>query len=142
MPAPLTPVPASQSFFVQTTLDSTEYTIAQVYPTATTAYITSVNQTGEALFGRPIVFTTKYSVNNVSSSTYPVTAASTSNQYTVTTVKSSAHVVVTNVTQYHTIVPTNTTVWNAQNSPSSLMATVGQYDIVSFKTDVVVGTEA
>lgn len=142
MPADTTPTSFSTSRILNLP-DGTELTrIAQIQVATTTAYVPSVNQTGEAMFGRPIIYTTTYSVGGTSISTYTVYSGANSQTYEITAVKSSAPVLLVSVTQYHQIVPSNTTVFNSLNSASSLLlANAGQGDdVVSYKVAVVADT--
>jgi hypothetical protein len=111
----------------------------QIAPVSSSALVTV---TAKSTLDAPTIYKTAYSVQNVSISTYAVGSVSTSTQYTVYRQQFSNSTVTTNVTQYFTIVPTNTTVFNSLGSASSLMQTVGQNDIVSYKAVVVADTEA
>lgn len=138
MAANVTPTPASVALIVPRTSDSTVFVREQVWPTATTAFVASVNQTGEALYGRPIILTVAYSNANIVSNTVTTNGAT----ITVSKVIYSTPVVTASYTQYHQIVPTNTTVWNSLNSPSSLLlaAKGSGDDVVSYTWSVVSDT--
>lgn len=142
MPADVTPTPYSTSRILPLSDDTVEGRYAQITPLNTTAYAASVNQTGEAMFGRPIIYTQSYTLTGVALSTYTVFGGANSQTYTVSTVRSSAPVLLVSVTQYHQVVATNTTVWNTNNSPSSLLLALAGSgdDVVSYKVAVVADT--
>lgn len=135
MPAPLTPQPASSSFILSEAFDVPEQRFAQVGYNTTTATV-SLGVISTALYAGtiPFIATTRYSVGNVVTTTYNSTLPS---QYTISRVYSSAPVVVRNVTAYQQVIPSNTTVWNVYGSPSSLLLTPGQNDVVSYTVVVV-----
>lgn len=145
MPADVTPTPASQSYLAQVAYDTIEARVGPFPATATSvstgpvlatqytpAIVTAAAATSQ--FTATTLYKTMYSTGGATSVTTYIGATST--PVTVTTQKFSAPITSVGVTQYFTIVPTNTTVWNSQNSPSSLMA-AGLADIVSYTASVV-----
>lgn len=135
MPASLTPQPASSSFILAEAFDVPEQRFAQIGFNTTTATVNlGVISTANYMGTIPFIVTTTYSVGNVVTTMYNSTLPS---QYTISRVVSSALVVVKNVTAYQQVVPSNTTVWNTYGSPSSLLLTPGQSDVVSYLVVVV-----
>jgi|SRR5579859_417207 len=142
MPAPLTPVPATQSFSLTTAQDIVTNRTNMMLAVTTTASVTGLNATGAAMFGTPVISTTKYTVGSVTSSVFQVTSVSASSQYTVTKIWSSAPIMMVTSTEYFQIVPSNTTVFNSQNSPSSLLLSVNAADERGFTIALAVNSEA
>lgn len=142
MPADVTPTPFSTSKILALPDDTTEQRIAQITPTNVTALVASVNQTGEAMFGRALVLTQSYALTNVVLSTFPALSVSTSTAFTISRVVSSAPIVLVSMTQNHQVVSTNTTVFNALGTPSSLLLALpgAGNDVVSYKVAVVADT--
>lgn len=140
MPADVTPTSFSTSKVLSEAFDTPVQRFYEITPTSTTAFVASVNQTGEAMFGgRPIIAKTVYAAPTQSSSTFfNVSAGSITSQVTVTRVVASAPVALVTVTQYGQVVATNTTVWNSLNSPSSLLLTAS--DVVNYKVALVTDT--
>lgn len=139
MPAPVTPAFFSNSWTYNEALDTPLARYGAIAAVSTSTAVTSVNQTGEAMFGRPFVQKTAYTnqAQTVSTVTISTTGGSYNVQLTLSQVFASAPIRLISMTQYHTVVPTNTTVWNSQNTSSSLLATAGQNDLVSYKVAVV-----
>lgn len=138
MPANVTPTPFSTSKWLLVSNDGVVQNEYGIAPTTTSTPITSVNQTGEALFGRPYVLKTVYSAQPQLVQTINVSNLA-GTQMTLTRTSTYYTVVLVNVTQYHTVVPTNATVWSSLNTSSSILFGPSS-DIVSYKVSLVADT--
>lgn len=120
MPAPLTPVPASAGYVYNEPFDTPEQRFMQLYPGATTASVVQYTALSSSA-AAPVVYKTTYSWANIVSSAVNTNGVS----LTILTQVYSAPIVYKDFTQSFRVMTSNTTVWNSQNSPSSLLLTAG-----------------
>lgn len=133
MPQPLTPQPASSGFVYSEAFDTPEQRFAQLTPTATTQSVALGGMSAQV--ATTILAKTTYSFAGIVLTTFN---SGTNNQVTVSKVVYSTPVVLRQFSQSQMVVPSNTTVWNAFNSPSSLiLASGGVYDTVAQVVAVV-----
>lgn len=138
MPANVTPESFSTSKWLWNPSDTVVQEQSGIAPTTTSTAVTSVNQTGEALFGRPFIVKTTYSAQPTSVVTVNISNVA-GTQLTVTRTSTFYTTQLVNVTQYHTVVPVNATAWGSSNTPTSVLYGSNS-DIVSYKVAVVSDT--
>lgn len=140
MPANLTPVMASQSSVTQNTEDAVLSRFGQLTVANTTAAVATTNLTNQfGAAGVATIFKAVYSTAGIVTTTFN---SNTPNQFIVSKIVFSTPVVVVNSTEYFGVVPSNTTVFNTFGSPSSLLLTAGQSDVVHQLDVVVADSEA
>lgn len=138
MPANVTPTPFSTDKVFWNPSDTVVQELSGIAPTTTSTAVASVNQTGEALFGRPFIQKTVYSAQPQLVTTINISNLA-GTQLTVTRTSVYYGVALLNVTQYHTVTPSNATVWSSLNTASSILYGPSS-DIVSYKVAVVSDT--
>lgn len=136
----VTPAFFSNSWSYNEAFDTPLARYGAIQATTTSTQVSVTYSTvGQGLFGIPFVQKTAYTAQAQTVTTVTVSTAFGSANYTLTVSKVFASVptLLVSMTQYHTVVPTNTTVWSSLDSSSSLLATAGQNDLVSYKVAVV-----
>lgn len=134
----VTPTPFSTSKWFQISNDGVVQNEYGIAPTTTSTAVVSVNQTGEAIFGRPFIQKTVYSTQPQLVQTINVSNLA-GTQMTLTRTSTYYGVYLLSITQYHTVNPTNATVWSSLDTSSSILYGPSS-DIVSYKVALVADT--